>query len=57
MFQTSVGGPATFKKEVLAPREAVVKAGCAKRREGLQGKKRLRVKKLCQIRSTRVITT
>ena len=30
-----VGGPATFKDELPALREALIKAGCAKYREGV----------------------
>ena len=57
MFQTSVGGPATFTEEFLSLRKALTKAGCAKSREAMKGKKRLRLKKLSQIRSTRGTTT
>ena len=45
VFQTSVGGLATFKEELPTPRDALIKAGCAKCWEGVQGKKRLTVKK------------
>ena len=38
MFLTSVGGSATFKEEMPAPREALIKVGCAKCWEGAQGK-------------------
>ena len=42
VFRTLVGGHATFKKELPAPREAS-KSRLYKCREGLQGKKHLRV--------------
>ena len=42
VFRTSMGCLATVKEELPAPREALIKAGCAKCREG---KKHLRVKK------------
>ena len=45
VFQASVEGSATFKEALLAPREALTKAGCAKCTEGVKGKKWLRVKK------------
>ena len=35
VFQTSVGGPVTFREELPAPREALIKAGSAKRQEGV----------------------
>ena len=35
VFQTLVGDPVTFKKELPAPREALIKAVCAKCREGV----------------------
>ena len=39
VFQASVEGSATFKEALLAPREALTKAGCAKCTEGVKGKK------------------
>ena len=44
-FQTSVGGLVTFKEELPAPKETLIKAGCAKCQEEVLGKKRLRIKK------------
>ena len=44
MLQTSEGGPATFNKELRAPREALKKAGPAKCGDGVQGKKHVIVK-------------
>ena len=44
VFPTPVGGPATFKEELLAPRETLIKAGCTKCREGVEDKKFLRIK-------------
>ena len=41
-----MGGPATFEEELPVPRVALIKAGCAKCREGVYGKKSLRVKKI-----------
>ena len=35
VIQTSVKGPATFTEELPAPREALIKAGCAKCQEGV----------------------
>ena len=35
VFRTSMGGHATFKEELQAPIEALIKAGCAKCREGV----------------------
>ena len=35
VFRTSVGAPATFKEELPVSREALIKAGCAKRGEGV----------------------
>ena len=43
LFQTSVGGPGTLKEELPAAKEALIKAGCAKCREGVLGKKCRRV--------------
>ena len=44
-FRTLVVGPATLKEELPAPREALIKADWSECREGVYGKKRLRVKK------------
>ena len=35
VFRISVGGPTTIKEELPAPREALIKAGYAKSREGV----------------------
>ena len=35
VFQNSMGGLAAFKEELLAPREALIKAGCVRCREGV----------------------
>ena len=45
LFRTSVGHSAASKEELLELREALINACFAKCREGVQGKKRLRVKK------------